>query len=48
MNLMKISLIINEIENKVLDGLGIDQIASEYNLNIINTGLIKKKAKQKK
>ena len=43
MNIMKISLIsLNEIENKTLDNLGIHQIASEYNLNIINTGLIKK------
>ncbi len=33
---------LNEIENKVLDGLSIDQLASEYNLNIKNTGLIKK------
>ena len=39
---------LNEIENKVLDSLGIDQIASEYNLNIINTGLIKKNFESKK
>ena len=31
---------INEIENKVLDGLDIDQIKSEYELEVKNTGLV--------
>ncbi len=34
---------INEIENKTLDGIALDKIATEYNLNITNTGLINKK-----
>ena len=34
---------INEIENKTLDGIKIDQIAADYNLNTTKTGLINKK-----
>ena len=31
---------INQIENKTLDGVGFEEITSDYNLNIISTGLI--------
>ncbi len=34
---------INEIENKTLDGVKLEQIAADYNLNITKTGLINKK-----
>ena len=33
---------LNEIENKVLDSKSINDLALEYNLDIENTGLIKK------
>ena len=33
---------LNEIENKILDGVSLDQLVLEYNLGIKNTELIKK------